>query len=233
MFQNKKIISIIPAKKDNNNIDQLNLKDLGGKPLISYTIKAAQKSKFIDEIYLSTEDSKIASLAENYGIEVPSLRPDKLNKKNTSSLDVASFVLRAINKSFDFVLILLPNAPFRDSNIIDQAIEFMIENSYEKVRGVKLIEDYFLYKDSYESVDERNFENGYGLPRLHEQTIVGGGMYLYSSDRLLSSEDNLPWTNFIIPEHNAILIKSLYDLLVTERLVNLNQSLIDSLIKST
>ncbi|MAS50320.1 MAG: hypothetical protein CL712_00065, partial [Chloroflexi bacterium] len=103
MFQNKKIISIIPAKKDNNNIDQLNLKDLGGKPLISYTIKAAQKSKFIDEIYLSTEDSKIASLAENYGIEVPSLRPDKLSKKNTSSLDVASFVLRAINKSFDFV----------------------------------------------------------------------------------------------------------------------------------
>ncbi len=233
MFQNKKIISIIPAKRDDDNIDQLNLKNLGGKPLISYTIRAAQESKFIDEIYLSTEDRDIAALAENYGIQVPHLRPENLSKKNISSLDVATHVLQAVNKSFDFVIILLPNAPFRDSNIIDQGINFMIENSLEKVRGVKLIKDYFLYNDSFKSIEESNFENGCGLPRLYEHIIVGGGIYLFSCERFLSSENNFPFSNFVIPEHNAILIKSLYDLLVSERLVNLNQSLIDSLIKST
>ena len=146
---------------------------------------------------------------------------------------MASHVLQAVNKHFDFVLILLPNAPFRDSNIIDQAIKYMIDNSLEKVRGVKLIKDYYLYKNSFKSIEESNLENGYGLPKLYEHAIVGGGIYLYSYERLLSNENNLPYSNFIIPEHNAILIKSLYDLLVSERLVNLNQSLIDSLIKST
>ncbi len=233
MFQDKKIISIIPAKRDDDNIDQLNLKSLGGKPLISYTIRAAQGSRFIDEIYLSTEDKDIAVLAENYGVNVPHLRPENLSKKNISSLDVATHVLNAVNKSFDFVIILLPNAPFRDSNIIDQAITHMIDNSLEKVRGVKLIKDYYLYKDSFQSIEESNFEHGYGLPRLYEQTIVGGGIYLFSCDGLLNATNTLPFSNFVIPEHNAILIKSLYDLLVSERLVNLNQSLIDSLINST
>ncbi|MEA4848929.1 MAG: hypothetical protein VB106_16980 [Clostridiaceae bacterium] len=69
------MLAIIPARGGSKGIPRKNIRPLAGKPLIYYTIKAAQGSKFINRIIVSTDDSEIADIAKSLGAEVPFLRP--------------------------------------------------------------------------------------------------------------------------------------------------------------
>jgi len=233
MYKNKKIIAIVPARKSNDTIEELNLKHLGDRPLISYTLESAVKSSLIDKVYLSTEDEGISDLASEYDIEVPFLRPLELTKKTVTAREVAAHMLSQLSEDFDVVIILMPNAPFRGSNIIDEGIRFTIDNNYEKIRGVSKLKDYFLSEIEIKGENNSNLIRGANTPQLVERTVVAGGVYIYQTSRLLLKNDTLPFENYFIPRHESTLIKSLYDLLIAERLVNLNNLLIASLIEST
>ena len=81
-IRNKKIIAIIPARGGSKGIPRKNIKLLGGKPLIAYTIEAALKSKYMDRTILSTDDEEIAEKGKQLGVEVPFIRPpDFLSKR--------------------------------------------------------------------------------------------------------------------------------------------------------
>ena len=232
MYKNKEVAAIIPARKSNDSIDELNLKFLGDKPLISYTIQSAIDSTFVDKVFLSTEDSSISELARNYDIEVPFFRPVELTKQSVTAKEVAIYMLKEIKERFDIILILLPNAPFRSFEVIDSGITYLIDNQLEKLRTVTKIKDFFINEDITETKllkqeQEREF------PKFSEKTIVAGGMYIYKFERLFNNDDNTNFTNFYIPRHESMLIKSLYDLLIAERLVNLNTNLIKTLTDST
>lgn len=228
MYRKNKIAAIIPARKANDKVTELNLKYLGDQPLITYTISAALESNFIDKIFLSTEDNYIAKLAKQYNIEVPFLRPIETTKPGVTSKDVAIYMLNEISEVFDVILLLMPNAPFRGHDIIDAGIEYLINNNKEKLRTVSKLKDFFI---SETELDERNQSLGDEIefPNYSEKTVVGGGMYIYKFDGLLKKDANLPCDNFYIPRHEATLINSLYDLLIAERLVNINNSLINTL----
>ncbi|MDB3990731.1 hypothetical protein N9425_02625 [Gammaproteobacteria bacterium] len=233
MYKDRRILAVVPARAHYDKIDELNLKKLGGNPLISYTLQATQKSKYLDKVIVSTEDSFIADIADSYGASVPFLRPEKLVKLGITTAQVAKHVIESISDEFDIVIILLPNAPFRTSEIIDDAIEFMIKNEFQKVRGVTEKTDYFLCEkeDTFVTLNsELNIEDNTFISLF----TVGGGIYLYERDQLFKDNDcDESYGNFVINEHNARLIRSLYDLLIAERLIKLNQSLVDSLINST
>ena len=234
MYKGKTILAVIPARGHNDNIDQLNLKTLAGKPLISYTIQAANQSKYIDHVIVSTEDENIASLVEKLGASVPFLRPMELIKSGITTLEVVSHVLKNIKNQYDITIILLPNAPFRGTNIIDKAIEYMIKNKYKKVQGITNKKDYYLYKNDkkYQSL---NSLLGGEKNSFSELYTIGGGIYIYRTDILLKDDEykNIEFGNFSIHEHNSRLIRSLYDLLLAERLIKIEESLVDSLINST
>ena len=70
-----KIIAVIPARSGSKGLPNKNIKELAGKPLIAYSIMAAQKTKLIDRIIVSTDSEEYASLAIEYKAEVPFLRP--------------------------------------------------------------------------------------------------------------------------------------------------------------
>ena len=129
MYKNKKILAVIPARAQNDKIDQLNLKTLG-KPLVSYTIDAALESRYIDNIYLSTENHELMNLANQLGVKTPFQRPDELDKPGITARDVTIDLLGSLNERYDYTIILWPNAPFRGSNVIDEAIESIVQNRY-------------------------------------------------------------------------------------------------------
>ncbi len=231
----------MPARAHNDKIDRLNLKKLGGQPLISYTINAANESKYIDKVYVSTEDTEIVELVKTLGASVPFLRPLKLVKSGITTYQVACHVLENIDEIFDITLILLPNAPFRGANLIDDAIKFMIESPFKKVQSVKIVSDYFLFKknDTFSPLNKlfdgtnKLFDGtNYGLTELY---TIGGGIYVLDTDCLINNDKykDLEYGNYFLHEHNARLISSLYDLLIAERLIKLQQSLVDSLINAT
>ena len=83
----KKILCLILAKHNSTGLPGKNTKLFFGKPLLYYSIKAAQESKIFDKIILSTDSIKLKKFALSNGIEVPFLRPKKLATKTSLAKD--------------------------------------------------------------------------------------------------------------------------------------------------
>lgn len=133
------ILYIIPARGGSKGLPGKNIRLLGNKPLIAYSIEAAKKSNFKGTILLSTDDKAIADIAKQYGAEVPFIRPAELSNDSASTIDV---ILHAINyckqqnQNFDLVVLLQPTSPLRIAEDIDLAIELMIEKKVEAIVSV-------------------------------------------------------------------------------------------------
>jgi CMP-N-acetylneuraminic acid synthetase len=137
MINNKKILAIIPARGGSKGLPDKNIKLLLDKPLIAWTIEQAKNSKFIDEIHVSTDSTKIAKIAENYGIKVPDLRPDYLATDSSSTIDVVEYIIKKYeeqNKFFDYIVLLQATSPIRKKNDIDNAIQLC--SSHPEYDGV-------------------------------------------------------------------------------------------------
>ncbi|KGJ97010.1 pseudaminic acid cytidylyltransferase [Colwellia psychrerythraea] len=90
-------IAIIPARGGSKRIPRKNIKDFCGKPMIAYSIEAAKKSGCFERIIVSTDDSEIASVAKQYGAEVPFTRPDNISDDYASTLDVIAHAITELN----------------------------------------------------------------------------------------------------------------------------------------
>jgi CMP-N,N'-diacetyllegionaminic acid synthase len=146
--------AIIPARGGSKGVPRKNIIDVGGYPLIAYTIAACRLSKNISRIIVSTEDEEIAQVSEEFGAEVPFIRPAHLSEDNSS--DVGFLQHFFDNFEEDEVALMRPTSPFRDPEIIDQSIiEYreapnditgfrtvneINENPY---KVVKLVDNYF------------------------------------------------------------------------------------------
>lgn len=126
-----KVLAIIPARGGSKGLPGKNIKPLCGKPLIGWTIEQAKASKYIDEIFVSTDSQEIADVAESFGVKVPELRPAELASDTATS---ASFViytiekLKAQGKEFDYIILLEPTSPLRQTQDLDNAIKLAISH---------------------------------------------------------------------------------------------------------
>ena len=135
MIDNKRVLAIIPARGGSKGVPRKNIRNLAGKPLIAWTIKEGKKSKYIDRLILSSEDSEIIEIAKAYGCDVPFVRPEELAKDNTSGVEP---VLHAVSKleGYDIVVLLQPTSPLRTVTDIDKCIEKCIfEKAYLCLSG--------------------------------------------------------------------------------------------------
>lgn len=123
MIGEKRILAIIPARGGSKGIPGKNIKMLAGKPLLAWTIEAAKKSKYIDRLILSSDDEKIISVAREYGCEVPFVRPAHLAQDDTPGVDPIVHALEALDEKFDYVVLLQPTSPLRQTEDIDACIE--------------------------------------------------------------------------------------------------------------
>lgn len=132
-----RILGIIPARAGSKSIKSKNIKLLGGKPLIGYTIESALRSEYLTDILVSTDGQEIAEVAKSYNIKVPFLRPEYLSSDQAKSIDVVIHALEFMEKAgekYDAVCLLQPTSPFRPEKMIDGAI-----NEYRKLKADSLI----------------------------------------------------------------------------------------------
>jgi CMP-N-acetylneuraminic acid synthetase len=125
-----KFLAIIPARKGSRGLVNKNFKSLYKKPLIDYTIKAAQKSLFIDRLIISTNDKKIINYSKKNKIEFVK-RPEKLSRSNSKVIDAVQHVLKHLKKKNyipDFIVTLQPTSPLRKAIHIDEAIKLFLSN---------------------------------------------------------------------------------------------------------
>ncbi len=109
---------IIPARSGSKRIKNKNIKLFVGKPIISYPIKEAIKSKLFNKIHVSTDSNKIADISKKYGASADFLRPKKLSGDRVSLFQVIKFVKKkyeSIGLNFNEIWCILPSSPLIDS----------------------------------------------------------------------------------------------------------------------
>ena len=127
-----KIIAVIPARSGSKGLPNKNIKGLSGKPLIAYSISAGLKSKLIDRVIVSTDSEEYAMISKDYGAEVPFIRPNKYSGDDSTDYDFVKHLLDWLadneNGLPDYIVHLRPTTPFRDPDILDNAIEQFMKN---------------------------------------------------------------------------------------------------------
>ena len=119
-----KILTLIPARGGSKAIPGKNVVDLGGRPLIAWTIEAAHAAGMADVI-VSTDSPEIAALARDLGAQTPFMRPAELSTDSTPAIQVAQHALRAVPGPWDSLLLLQPTTPLRAAEDIIRACDLL------------------------------------------------------------------------------------------------------------
>lgn len=120
------IVAFIPARGGSKGISRKNVKELGGKPLIAWTIEAALKAK-LDRVIVSTEDKEIKKIAKQYGAEVLD-RPEELAQDDTPMFVLLDKEVPRIEPIPEMVVLLQPTVPFRRVMHIKAAVNTLAKN---------------------------------------------------------------------------------------------------------
>jgi N-acylneuraminate cytidylyltransferase len=113
---NERLIAIIPARGGSRRIPDKNIRPIGGKPILAYTIAAAIESGLFERVVVSTDSDAIAAVAEQYGADVPFLRNSRLADDFTPVSAVTADALLKLDPAgnlYGTVAQLLPNCPLR------------------------------------------------------------------------------------------------------------------------
>ncbi len=114
-----RLIGIIPARGGSKGIARKNVKEIAGKPLIAWTILAAQEATLLDDWFVSTEDEEIATIAKGLGAKVLE-RPAALA---TDTADMMDVLAHAVEKTgADVIVLLQPTSPVREPGLVDRCI---------------------------------------------------------------------------------------------------------------
>jgi CMP-N,N'-diacetyllegionaminic acid synthase len=127
MLQGNKVLAVIPARGESRKVSGKHLRKVAGRTLLGWTILAAQKSHYIDQVILSSDDLLIIQEAKNYGCDVPFLRPKHLARID-SPLMPAIFHALEMTQGYDIIVVLQPSSPLRTAEDIDNAIEVCVQN---------------------------------------------------------------------------------------------------------
>lgn len=132
-------LALIPARSGSKGIPGKNIRLLGGKPLLAYSIESALNCPLLDNVIVSTDSEEIAQIATQYGAEVPFIRPAELATDSAKTVDVVVDALKTLmkaGKSYDAVVLLQPTNPFRPDGFIEQAIQHFIAGNFDALVSV-------------------------------------------------------------------------------------------------
>lgn len=225
------MIALIPARGGSKGLPRKNVKELCGKPLIAYTIEAALSSKYISDVYITTDDLEIAEVSRRFGAKVPFLRPEELASDHAKAIDAYIYTIDRLIDEFqievtDFV-VLLPTSPLRDSNEINEAVELFYDKKAETVISVVASEhpptwyktvssdgrlhDYFTGTDN--SLNRQEADKTY---------LPNGAIYIFDYKAL---KNNYAYYNantyaYIMDKHKSVDIDTLMDFRIAELILS-------------
>ncbi|MDO8591170.1 MAG: acylneuraminate cytidylyltransferase family protein, partial [bacterium] len=186
MATDKKIVALIPLRGGSKGIPYKNIKPLAGKPLAFWACKAATESKYIDEVYVSTEDKKIKETVLSFGLGVKIVdRPKELAEDTSSTESVMLHFAEQV--PFDMLVTIQATSPFTETLDFDTAIEQFAEKKYDSLlTGV-------LYKKFYWTKNGKPLNYDYRKrPRRQEfpGVINENGAFYITKREILEKEKN-------------------------------------------
>lgn len=145
MYNQKKILAIIPARGGSKSIPNKNMAPLSGRPLISYSIAQARQARYVDRVVVSSDSPVILAVAARAGIEA--VRRPKPLAQDKSKMDgamrhVLLYLRDKDNFRPDFVVLLQPTSPLRKAITIDKAIAAFVDKAekFDSLAGMCALE---------------------------------------------------------------------------------------------
>src|ERR1017187_6093685 len=139
MLDGKRLIAVVPARGGSKSVPGKNIRSLGGKPLLAWSIEVAQQVSEIDRIIVSTDDAQIASVGRAYGAEVYD-RPPHLATDDALVIDALKDLLQTLHaegETPDWVILLEPTCPLRTSDDVRDCLKLIAQGEYDSVATFK------------------------------------------------------------------------------------------------
>ena len=205
MVKNQKILAIIPARGGSKGIPGKNIIPVGGKPLIAWTIEAAQKSKYIGKVIVSSDDDEILKVSAKFGAKSIK-RPAKL-ATDTASPEPLIFhaldYLRTKKYIPDIIVYLQPTSPLRDEKDNNDAFNLFFKSKATALNSVyeadkKYLKTFLKNKSGFliGSVNNKYpFANRQQLPSVY---MPNGAIYIiytkaFKKTGMLFTDKTLPY----------------------------------------
>lgn len=218
----------IPARGGSKRLQRKNLYNIGGKPLIAYTIEAALKSKLSEDVFVCTEDDEIAEVGEKYGAKVFML-PDEMVGDLISSTIPCLFLLENLvshGKKIEYLFNLQPTSPLRQSEDIIKSLQIIKDSNADYLLSVTKIDPHYFHW----ALKPNNEEWGmyFGKEYLIERPLLpdvyrpNGAIKLARAEKILK-ENSFFGKNLSVyemPEEKSIHVASLFDIHCVEGILN-------------
>ena len=227
-----KILGVIPARAGSKGIPNKNIIDLGGQPLIKYTIEAALGSNMITDCVVSTDSDDIASLAESLGLSCPFIRPKNLSDDKALSLPViqhaVSFMENKHAIRYDAVIMLQPTTPLRTSEDIDQSLSILMSKKLDSVISVVEVEGNHplrmkrIVNNRLVNYVDQGYEDMRPRQELPKVYIRNGAIYATLRDTLIDGnsfvgENSYP---YVMSKEKSINIDTISDLYLAQKYID-------------
>ncbi len=233
VYKGKTILGLIPARGGSKGLPGKNIAPLAGKPLIAWTIEQARSSMYLDRVVVSSDDDAIISVARHYGAEVPFRRPGALATDDACSIDTVLHAVdffRSAGTRFDYLVLLEPTSPLRETEDIDNCIELLVDDGRGKsvvsVTRLECMHPLFNVVIDAETGLLRNLNGGCSFTALRRQDLpevyyFEGTVYMsevsfLQKKRTFYHDLTLP---YVVPKWKAVEIDDIYDLACAEAIL--------------
>jgi len=139
MLNGKRVIAVIPARGGSKSVPRKNIRRLGGKPLLAWSIEVARQVSEIDRIIVSTDDAQIASVGQAHGVEVYA-RPPHLATDEALVIDALKDLLQTLQaerETPEWVILLEPTCPLRTADDVRDCLKLVAQGGYDSVATFK------------------------------------------------------------------------------------------------
>jgi len=226
-----RVLWLITARSGSKGIPNKNVKILGGKPLLVHRILNTPPLKSGSDIWLSSDSSEYAKIAQSYGCKVPFLRPENLSDDSSSSIDVVLHAMDFAESqgiSFDYIGLLEPTSPFVSSVDLELALND-IENDINADSIVAVRENrpntcFVQDEDKYLSSIAKNLKelNKLGRQNFKRQITPSGGFYIARWDKFKEVRSfYTPNTlAYLVDDQSGLEIDEPLDWLIAEAIIS-------------
>lgn len=227
MYLKKSFLAIIPARGGSKRLPKKNLLPMMDKPLIEWSLRAALGSKYIDDTVVSSDNKKILSIADSLGAKTI-LRPNIISDDCAKTVDVISHALHELKNNYDYIVLLQPTSPLRNSNHIDQAVELLFEKNADSIISVtKANHSPHLFNKLPKNDSMKNFLLKQDENKVNKNSNyyyrLNGAIYIIQTDKFLLSNSLLTDKTFAfhMSQEHSIDIDTAFDFFCAEAAMSL------------
>ena len=194
MIKNKKIYTIIPARGGSKGIPKKNIIDFDGYPLIYHSINFAKKSKFVDEVIVSTDSHEIKKIAESY--QACTLdRPENISRDDSSTELTIKHIIHEFNIHSDSIIVLLqPTSPIRPIGILDKMLVDFINNNFDSMLSISPCHPLNWKLKSDELICQYDFKNRPMRQQFKKDDFIydeNGSIYIFNPKLIIKNNNRL------------------------------------------